>query len=59
MNWNWPGRQGSNVLTDNATLAETRLKAIKRVSSKTFLIQPGVDFTNMLTLSFNAIFQKA
>lgn len=31
MNWGWPSRQGNNVLTDNATTAETRLKAIKRV----------------------------
>jgi hypothetical protein len=31
MNWNWPSRQGNNVLTDTATNAETRIRAIKRV----------------------------
>ena len=31
MNWSWPSRSGT-VLTDNATSADNRLKAIKRVS---------------------------
>ena len=30
MNWSWPGKPG-NVLTERATTAEKRLKAIKTV----------------------------
>ena len=30
MNWSWPGKPG-NVLTERATTAEKRLKAIKGV----------------------------